>query len=64
MSIETFKKIKGLRMIPSEKLVGVADVNMTEPKGVLLNPQIEVENFKFLADIVVMDMFECLVSVG
>jgi len=51
-------------MIPSEKLVGVADVNMTEPKGVLLNPQIEVENFKFLADIVVMDMFECLVSVG
>ncbi|AES78144.1 hypothetical protein MTR_7g025100 [Medicago truncatula] len=46
MSMETFKNIKGLMIIPAEKLVGV------------------VENFKFLADIVVMDMAECPVTLG
>jgi len=64
MSMETFKKIKGLRMIPAEKLVGVVDGTSHEPEGVLFNVQVEVENFTFLADIVVMDMDECSVTLG
>jgi hypothetical protein len=63
MSIETFTKIKGLRMTPYEKLVGVADGTMTEPEEVLFNVQVEVENFNFLVDIVVMDMAECPVTI-
>jgi len=31
MSMETFKKIKGLRIISAEKLVGVADGILHEP---------------------------------
>jgi len=64
MSIEIFKKIRGLRMVPSEKLVGVVDGTMYEPKRVLYNVKVEVDNFKLLADIVVMDMVECPVSLA
>jgi hypothetical protein len=32
MSLETLKKIKGLRMIPAEKLVGVVDGTLHEPE--------------------------------
>jgi hypothetical protein len=44
----------------------IVDKNCTlhEPKEVLFNVQVEVENFKFLMDIVVMDMAKCLVTLG
>lgn len=44
MSLEAFKKIKGLRLVLVEKLVGVADGTLPEPEGVLFNVQVEVEN--------------------
>jgi len=64
MSIETFKKIEGLRMTPVEKLVGVADGTLHELEEVLFNVQVKVENFKLLTDIVLMDMAECPVTLG
>jgi len=51
-------------MTPSERLMEVADGTMIEPEGVLLNVKIKVEDFKFLADIVVMDMVKSLVTLG
>jgi hypothetical protein len=56
MSLETFRKIEGLMMIPTEKLVRVADGTEEEPEGVVLNVKVVVEDFKFLANIVVMDL--------
>lgn len=44
MSLEAFKKIKGLRLVLVEKLVAVADGTLPEPEGVLFNVQVEVEN--------------------
>jgi len=47
-------------MVPAEKLVRVPDGTVEEPEGVMMfNVQVAVEDFKFLADIVVMDMPEC-----
>jgi len=43
MSIETFKKIEGLRMTPTEKLVGVVNGTLHETEGVVFNVQVEVE---------------------
>lgn len=51
-------------MTPSEKLVGVADETMSKPEVAMFNLQVEVENFKFLVDIVVMDMAECPMTLG
>ena len=64
ISIETFKKIKGLTMVPAKKLVGAADGTLHEPEGVLFNVQVEVDNFKLLPDIVVMDKPDCPVTLG
>ncbi|AES97605.1 hypothetical protein MTR_5g056700 [Medicago truncatula] len=64
MSIETLKKIEGLRTTPAKKLVGVADGTLHEPEGVLFNVQVEVENFKLLTDIVLMDTDEYPVTLG
>jgi hypothetical protein len=44
--------------------VGVVDGTMSKPEGAMFNVQVEVENFKFLVDIVVMDMAECPVTLG
>ena len=60
--METFRKIKGLRITPTENFVGVVDGSLREPEGVLFDVQVEVENFTFLGDIVVMDMAECPVT--
>lgn len=37
MSMETFKNIKGLRIIPAEKLVGVANGTLHEPEEIIFN---------------------------
>jgi len=37
MSLATFKKIKGLEMVPAEKLVKVVDGTQQEPEGVGFN---------------------------
>jgi hypothetical protein len=64
MSLETFRKIEGLMMIPTEKLVRVADGTEEEPEGVVLNVKVVVEDFEFLANIVVMDIPDCPVNLG
>jgi hypothetical protein len=51
-------------MTLSEKLVGVADGTMTELEWVMRNVQIEVQNFEFFADIVVMDMANYTMALG
>jgi len=51
-------------MIPAEKLVRVVDRSKQEPEGVVFNVQVGVEDFKFLADIIVMDKTDCPVILG
>jgi len=46
MLLATFNKIKGLRMIEAEKLVGVADRTVQEAEGMLTNVQVEVGNYR------------------
>ena len=64
MSLTTFRKIEGLMMIPTDKLVRVADGTEEEPEGVMLDVKVVVEDYEFLADIVVMDIPECPVTLG
>lgn len=64
MSIETFEKIEGLEMVPAEKLVRVVDGTEHEPERVVFNVKVAMECFKFLADIVVMDKSDYLVTLG
>jgi hypothetical protein len=45
-----------------KNLWGVADGTKQEAEGVLIDVQVEVGNFKLLADIVVRDMPECPVT--
>jgi hypothetical protein len=47
-----------------KNLWGVADGTKQKSEGVLIDVQVEVGNFKFLADIVVLDMPECPVTLG
>jgi len=51
-------------IIPAEKLVRVADRTEEELEGVVLNAKVAVEEFEFLADIVVMDIPDCSVTLG
>jgi hypothetical protein len=64
MSLATFRKIEGLMMMPAEKLVRVADEAEEEPGGVVLNVKVVVEDYEFLADIVVMNIPDCPVTLG
>jgi hypothetical protein len=64
MSLATFRKIERLKMIPTEKQVRVVDGTEDEPEGVVLNEKVVVEDFKFIANIVVMDIPDCLVTLG
>jgi len=64
MSLATFRKIKGLNMVPTEKLVRVVDGTEQEPEGVAFNMQVTVEDFKFLADIVLTDIPDCPITLG
>jgi len=64
MSLATCRKIEGLVMIQFEKLVRVADGNEEEPEGVVLYVKVALEDFEFLADIVVMDISDCPVTLG
>jgi len=45
-------------------MICVVDGTTTEPERVLKNVQVELEKFKFQADIVVMDMEECPLTLG
>ncbi|KEH19848.1 hypothetical protein MTR_8g469420 [Medicago truncatula] len=51
-------------MVPTEKLVRVADGTEQELEGVVFNVQVAVEDFKFLEDIVVLDIPDCPVIMG
>lgn len=51
-------------MIPTEKLVRVGDGTEDEPEGVVLNVKVAVEDFEFLADIVVLDILDVPVTLG
>jgi len=62
MSLATFRKIEGFIIVPTEKLVRVTDGSEQEPEEVVFNVQVAVEDFKFLADIVVLDIPYCPVT--
>lgn len=64
MSLATFRKIERLMMIPTDKLVRVADGTKEEPEGVMLDVKVVVEDYEFLANIVVMDIPECPFTLG
>jgi 3-deoxy-D-manno-octulosonate 8-phosphate phosphatase KdsC-like HAD superfamily phosphatase len=51
-------------MKPSKTLIVVVDGTMTEPEILVKNMQIEVEEFKILTDIVVIDIEECPVTLS
>lgn len=51
-------------MVPAEKLVRVANETEKEPEGVVFNVQVAVKKFKFLADIVVVEKTDCLLTLG
>jgi len=50
--------------IPTEKLVRVANRIEEEPEGVVLDVKVAVKDFELLEDIVVIDILDCLVTLG
>jgi len=64
VSLAMFRKIERLMIILTDKLVRIADETEEEPDGVMFDVEVEVEDFEFLEDIVVMDILEFPVTLG